>query len=221
MRDNALTLAVAALLAISASGVVAASMGTPAADSGSATALPANHSIDVVNPDEVSDQEIDQAIETAWANSEVQSYFDDGAGVHFQVWASELDDGIVHVTVAPIDAPDEMRVAVDTDPEREAVTSVTESVKLNASNATSFDLSAENVSIEGDESEPAGDDTSSSENATRITADQAIQLQFNESSIEYQEDGTFTGEVEPRNDTHSERSSRFDVSLDDWTAESR
>ena len=205
MRYNALTLAVVALIAIGASGVVAAGMDAPAADSESAEVLPANHTVDVVNPDEVSDGEVDQALETAWANDDVQSYFADRTAIHFDVWASELDDGIVHVKIAPADTPDETRAIADVDLDQETVTSIDEPVTLNASNSMSIDTSDNNtVSIDDTEYELNGTDANSDENATRYTADQATQFQFNESSIERGGDGTFSIELEDDDGTNTD-----------------
>lgn len=200
MRRNALTLAVVALVALSATGVVAASMTAPTADTPSAAASPTNQPIDVVNPDEVSDEEVDQAVDNAWANEQVQSYFDDGTAVHFEVWASELDDGIVHVDVAPQDAPDETRVMATVDLNAETVTDVTEPVKLNASNAISINETEYGiVSADGDEFTVNDDEDSTEQhdiNATKITADQVHEEQINMSSAESQGDDVFTIELE-------------------------
>ena len=171
MRTKALTLAVAALLALGASGGVTASTATPVADTASADALPSDHTVDVVNPDAVSDAAVDQAIETAWANDTVQSYFDDGAAVHFQVWATELDEDVVHVNVAPRDAPDETRVVADVALGENTVTSVDEPVKLTASNSISID-------------------------ATEYDTAQASQFSPDEDSMERGGDGTFSFTLE-------------------------
>ncbi|WP_336000214.1 hypothetical protein [Halorientalis halophila] len=202
MRRNALTLAIVALVALSATGVVAASMTAPTADTPSAAASPANQTIDVVNPEEVSDEEVDQAVDIAWANDEVQSYFDDDAAVHFEVWASELKDGIVHVDVAPQDAPDETRVTATVDLDAETVTDVSEPVKLNASSAISINETEYGiVSDDGDEfTLNDNNDEDSTEqhdiNATKITADQVHEEQFNMSTAESQDNGVFTIELE-------------------------
>jgi hypothetical protein len=201
MRRNALTLAVVALVALSATGVAAASTTAPTADTPSAAASPANQTIDVVNPDEVSDKEVDQAVDTAWANDKVQSYFDDATAVHFEVWASELDDGIVHVDVAPQDAPDETRVMATVDLNDETIENVTEPVKLNASNAISInETEYDVVSAEESEFASTNDDTESveqeTENATKIPAEQLHEEQINMSLAESQCNGVFTVEME-------------------------
>ncbi len=196
MRDNVLTLAVVALLALSASGVVAASIDTPNADTTSATASPANYTVDISNPDAVSEEEVDQAIKTAWANDTVQSYFNGSAAVHFEVWASEFDEEIVHVKVAPQDAPEDTRVVADVDLDKQTVTSVDEPVTLNASNAVSLNAADYDiVSADGDELELNQDNESSDENVTKIPADQLSQIQLNESSIARGSDGTFTFQI--------------------------
>lgn len=190
MRTKLAVLAVAALLAL-ATGSVVAAMDTPTADTKSDDVLPANYTVDVINPGEVSDEDVDRAIETAWTNEEVRSYFDEGAAVHFEVWASTLDEDVIHVKVAPIEEPDETRVLADVNLSEQQVTYIDEPVTLNASNAITvnagdYDLNA---------TERSGD-TSGEDNATRLTADQSVQLELNESSIERGGDSTFTFEVE-------------------------
>ncbi|WP_254831265.1 hypothetical protein [Haloglomus salinum] len=197
MRYNALTLVVVALLAVGASGGVAASTNPSTAGTTPADVPAANHTVDIVNPDEISDEEVDRAIETAWANDEVQSYFDDDAAVHFDIWASELDERVVHVNIAPADAPDSTRVIADVDIERGTVTSIDEPVRLNASNAMTINTSGDtSVSIDGAEYELHGNDTTSDGDATRYPAHQATHFQLNESSIERGGDGAFTFELE-------------------------
>ncbi|MFD1587648.1 hypothetical protein ACFR9U_11685 [Halorientalis brevis] len=197
MRQKALTLAVAALLALGASGVVAATMDGSTADAASADVLPANYTVDVTNPEMVSDEAADTAIETAWANEDVRSHFDDGAAVHFDLWASELDDGVIHVSVAPMDDPDDTRVIADVALDQETVTSVDEPVTLNVSSAMSINASETDVvSVDGSEYELRRDDSAGEENATRLTADQAVQIELNESSIERRGNGTFTIEID-------------------------
>jgi hypothetical protein len=190
MNTNLAVLAVAALLALGTGGVVAA-MDAPTTDTASDDVLPANYTVDVINQDGVSDEAVDQAIETAWANDTVQSYFDEGAGVHFEVWASGLDEDVIHVDVAPIGEPDETRVVTDVDSSTQRVTAVSEPVKLNASDAVTIDCSDDDTDVDS-----GTEDTSSEENATRLTADQAIQGQIDESSIERGDDGTLTFEVD-------------------------
>ena len=192
MRNKAIALVFAALLAFGASGVVTASMAPPAADTASADAPPDNYTVDIVNPDEVSDEDVTQAVSIAWANDEVRSYFDDGAAVHFEVWASELHDGIVHVDVAPMDAPDNTRVIADVDLDEQTVTSIDEPVAFNTTTAMSINASdGDSVSIDGAEYEQNRDDANDEESATRITADESFQLNFSDSTIEPQDDGTY------------------------------
>lgn len=195
MRTKLAVLAVAALLALGTGSVVAA-MDTPTADTASDEALPANHTVDVINPGEVSDEEIDQAIETAWANDTIRSYFDEGAAVHFEVWASGLDENVIHVKVAPFNEPDETRVIADVNPSEQQVTYIDEPVMLNASNAIT--INASDYDLNDTEH---SQDTNDEENATRLTADQATQIEVNESSIERGGDGIFTLEVEDDNGT--------------------
>lgn len=195
MRENLLTLALVALLALGASGVAAASMNVANADTTSAAALPANYTVDITNPDAASDEDVARAIETAWANDTVRSYFDADA-VHFKVWASELDDRSVYVKVAPQDAPTYTRVVADVDPDKQTVTSVDEPVTLTASNAVSLNATDDDIaSADGDELEVNRDNESGDENPTEITADQSSQVRLNESSMTRGGDGTFTFQV--------------------------
>lgn len=190
MRTKLAVLAVAALLVLGTGSVVAA-MDAPTADTASDDALPVNYTVDVVNPGEVSDAAVDQAIETAWTNHTVRSYFDAGAAVHFEVWASGLDEDVIHVKAAPIDQPDETRVITDVDPSEQQVTYVDEPVELNASNAVAIDASDYDVDYT-ERNEDAGGE----EDATRLTADRANQVRLDETSIERGGDGTFTFELE-------------------------
>ena len=195
MRTKLAVLAVAALLAFGTGSVVAA-MDTPTTDTASDDVLPANHSVDVIDPGEMSDEKIDQAIETAWANETVRSYFDDDAAVHFEVWASGLDEDVIHVEVAPIEEPDETRVIADVNLSEQRVTYIDEPVKLNASNAITID--ATDYDLNDTEH---SQNTNNEENATRLTADQATQIELNDRSIERGGDGTFTFEVEDDDET--------------------
>ena len=202
MRDTVLTLAVVALLALGASGVVAADMDTATADTPSAAALPANHTVDVSNPDAVSDDEAEQAIKTAWANDTVRSYFDDSAPIHFEIWGSAVDDETVHVNVAPQDAPEDTRVVADVDLDTQTVTSVDEPVTLTATNSVSLDATEYDVvSADGDELELNQDNENSDENATKIPADRVSHIQLNESSMVRGGDGTFTFWIDDGDET--------------------
>ncbi|SFS54179.1 hypothetical protein [Halostagnicola kamekurae] len=104
MRNNILTLVVAGLLAFGASGVVAASVspGPQMMDANPSSVdevLPENHTSEVIDPhDRLSEQEVKDAQQLAWANENVTSYFEDSASVHFQVEA--LGDEL-QVYVAP------------------------------------------------------------------------------------------------------------------------
>lgn len=190
MRTKLAVLAVAALLSLGTGSVVAA-MDAPTADTISNDALPANYTVDVINSGEVSNEEVNQTIETAWANDTVRSYFDDDAAIHFEVWASELDEDVIHVKVAPIEEPDKTRVIADVDSSEQQVTSTDEPVKLNASNAIT--INASDYDISGTEH---SQDTNGEDNATRLTADKATQIELNENSIERGGNGTFTFEIE-------------------------
>jgi len=190
MRHKLAVLAVAALLALSTGGVVGATLDTPT-DESTETELPNDHTVENVNPDELSEEEADRALEAAWANETVRSYFDDDTGVHFKLWASAFDEDSVSVHVAPVDAPDDTRVIAEVDLTDGVVTRTHEPVRLNASNAIEIDGS--NYDIETADAQKRAD---SDANATRISSDELQQVQLNESSIERGGDGTFTIEIE-------------------------
>ena len=202
MRTKLAILAVAALLALSM-GSVTAAMDTTTADTTSDDVLPANYTVDITNSGEVRDEAVDQAIETTWTNQTVRNHFDEGAAVHFEVWASRLDADVIHIKVAPIDEPDETRVIADVDLSEQRITSVDEPVKLTASNAVS--INASDYDIKKIENSNNGSDGT---NTTRLTADQAVSIQLNESSIEHGDDGTFTFEVDDGNEITTVASDR-------------
>jgi len=206
MRHKLAVLAVAALLALSTGGVVGATLDTPT-DESTETELPNDHTVENVNPDELSEEEADRALEAAWANETVRSYFDDDTGVHFKLWASAFDEDSVSVHAAPVDAPDDTRVIAEVDLTDGVVTRTHEPVRLNASNAIEIDGS--NYDIETVDAQKRAD---SDENATRISSDELHQVQLNESSIERGGDGTFTMEVEGDEEvSDSEEITRIDT----------
>jgi hypothetical protein len=201
MRYKTLTLAVAALLALGAGGVTATSMTNPAADTASADVLPANHTVDVVNPDEVSDEAVEQAIETAWANEDVRGYVEGNDAVHFEVWASELDDDTVYVDVAPIESPKDTLVRAHVNVTQQTVISTDEPVTLNASNATSITASeGGNVSVNGTDYDLNRNTEDPAENGTRYTAEQSTEFEINASSPSSQTGETFFVTIETSED---------------------
>ncbi|WP_276274109.1 hypothetical protein [Haloarcula litorea] len=193
MHTKALTLAVATLLTVGVGGVATATTDTATADAGSAAGLPANHTVDVVTPDELTGEAGDRAVEIAWANDEVRRHFAADAAVHFEVTASKLHDGVVSVSIAPMETPGNARVVADVRLDQQTVTSVVEPVTLDASNAVSLDAGAHTTASEANASDDA---TSHAGNVTRVTAGESIHLRVNESTIEDGENGSFVVEVE-------------------------
>ncbi|MDG5778764.1 hypothetical protein VB773_00075 [Haloarculaceae archaeon H-GB2-1] len=201
MRTKLAALAVAVLLVIGTGSVVAA-MDPPTTDTASDYVLPVNYTIDVFNPGEESDEEVDQAIETAWVNHTVRSYFDEGAAVHFEVWATGSDEDVMRVKVAPIKEPDEKRVIAEVDLPEQQVTSTDEPEKLNASNAITINISDYDLN-----DTEHNQDTNSEGTATQLTDDQATQIELNETSIERGVNGLFTFEAKDENETSAAVSS--------------
>lgn len=189
MRTTVTLLAVAALLTLGTGSVVATSMEDPTANS--PEELPANHTVDVVNPDAIDDAQVDRAIETAWANDTVRGYFADDPAIHFEVWAPELRDDAVHVEVAPNDAPDETRVVATVDLNRHRVTSIEEPVTLNVTSATSMQF--DDGSIKEVEN---GEEIVYETNLTVKSADQADRLRIDARTLDREGDGTFSVEVD-------------------------
>jgi len=112
-------LALAAVLAIATGGAVAA-------DASTDDALPADYERDVVDPDgDLSDEAIDRAIETAWANEEVRAALSDDATPSFEVWAEDGDGAVdASVWVSPVDGSPEDTVVADVDLDAGTVTDV-------------------------------------------------------------------------------------------------
>ncbi|APW98535.1 hypothetical protein CHINAEXTREME_12455 [Halobiforma lacisalsi AJ5] len=158
--------------------------------------MPANYTTEITNSDAMTDAEIDRALTTAWQNDTVQNYFDDGAAVHFDVWASELHDDTMYVKVAPIDAPDETRVIADVDLDRQAVTSTDEPVKLDTTDSVSIDASDIDLDQPDQQDEP-----SDVEDVTQYSATETVEFDLNESSIEHGGDGTFDFTLGSESDT--------------------
>ncbi len=92
MRHKVLTLAVVALLAFGASGVSAASIDSnpsvASSQSPADDASPANYTVEVVDPnDRLSEQDVENARQLAWANETVNSAIENGGSAHFHVEA--------------------------------------------------------------------------------------------------------------------------------------
>lgn len=126
MRRKTLTVAVVALLAFSASGVVSASLTTNHTTGASTQspvedALSENHTVEVIDPDDRLDERAaTEAWQTAWANETVRDHFANDESVHFHVEAvgDELE---VYVAADENSAP---RVRADVDLDTEVVVAV-------------------------------------------------------------------------------------------------
>lgn len=179
MRTRLTVLAVAALLTLGTGSVVAASMDDPTADDESAEVLPANHSVDVLEPDEIDADDVDRALEAAWENETVRAAVEDDSAVHFEVWGSAFDDEEVVVDVAPGATPGETRIVAEVDLDEDRVTSVDEPVTLNVTQSTSVDLDGEDVhEVEN------GEEIVFVENVTRDSAASTFEVQVEEHSTD-------------------------------------
>lgn len=195
MRHKTLTLAVAALLAFGASGVVAASISpspsaTTAAQSPADDASPVNYTVEVIDPhDQLTAQEVEKARQVAWANEEVRSYFEDGAAVHFEVWAPQPNENRTVVSVAPAESPDKSRVLANVHldhPNGEQVTDVKEPRILNESSMRSVNLTDNGTfAVESDNQDEQvdGDETTKLGSGKSITFD--VQVEDTDGTVVY------------------------------------
>jgi hypothetical protein len=110
MRTKLIALALAAMLVIGTGGVVAAgtSSGT------SAEQLPDDYTVDVTDPfDELSSDDVEEAIATAWSNEQVRRALDVREGLHFEVVGGP-DQVEVHLKPGP-DAETEVVAEISPD----------------------------------------------------------------------------------------------------------
>lgn len=151
MQYRVIALAVAALLAVGASGAVAASM-TTSPSPGTAPApdavQPANHTVDVVDPDDkLRSQDVTDARQLALASDDVRRYVDDSESVSVEVFAPVTDDDTTSVWLAPNEtAP--TRVVVDVDLENDAIVGITEPEVHTADELEHFDVDDSELEFE-------------------------------------------------------------------------
>jgi hypothetical protein len=172
MRTKLIALALAAMLAIGTGGVVAAgtSSGTPAEQ------LPDNYTVEITDPSaELSSDEVDEAIATAWSNDQVQSAIDVSDGLHFEVVAG-TEQVEVHVKPGP-DAETEVVAEISPDG---TVTEVFEP-ELTADESMSSSLSPDEYETveQSDAEEQTGD-----EYDVKLNADESIMLGTDEYDVE-------------------------------------
>lgn len=149
MRSTLLTLAVA-IAAVAALGIGGAVADGPSTDETDG-ALPADHEIDVVDPDgDLSNADVTDAIDLAWANDEVRATIEDSDPLEFTVWAKDHPDGETDasVWVSELDDPAHAVVA-DVDLDADSIVEVTEPTEITAD-----EMQVENVSlVEADSTE--------------------------------------------------------------------
>ena len=191
MRHRLTVLAVAALLALGTGGGVAAALDQPT----NGAEPPADYTVAVETPDELTDEDVDRAVALAWADDQVRSQFEDGAAVHFELWASGSADGIVHVDVTPADDHEDLRAVADVNVDDGTVTNVDEPVTLTVSDATSIDgdeYDLVDAATDADSGADAATETTSDDgNATRLTADESVSIDV-ENATDAGDDGTFS-----------------------------
>ena len=178
MRTKLIALALAAMLTVGTGGVVAAG-----ASSGntSVAQLPDDYTVNVTDPfDELSSDEVDEAIETAWSNERVQSALDTGDDLHFNVVAGTEK---VQVGVAPGPGAED-QVVVKTGPDG-TVTDVFEP-SLTADDSETLSLAepvdfAEDNELRIETEEPEYDE--------KLSADQSVEIAVDHTEMTLLEDG--------------------------------
>lgn len=146
MRYETLTLAVAVLLAVGASGAVAAPMSvtdtSPTPD-----AQPADYTVEVVDPDDrLTEEEVAELRRLAWSADEVRRQFDDAETVHFHVQA--VGDSLEVYVATGEHAPPQVVAEIALDDEtvtdvraldNAMTTGAVESIDLSPVNESAFD----------------------------------------------------------------------------------
>jgi len=151
MRYKAITLAAAVMLALGASGAVAASLtNSPAGGPGALPtddAQPADYPGDVVDPDnKLSSQDVADARELALANDDVRDRLEDVESPFLKVWAPSDSDDHVSIWISENKtAP--AQLVVDVDLEDESVVKIDEPETLTADQSQDIDLDSEDVEV--------------------------------------------------------------------------
>lgn len=134
MNTNGLTLAVAAVLALTVSaGGVAATDHVYSLSDDTSDELPDEYDLTVVDPDDrLSDDQVETAIALAWQHDDVQAEFGESEAYDVTVQAT---DGLDDVTVV-IEGDAGEVAGADVDLEEEAVTDVLSSDRVKSADAT-------------------------------------------------------------------------------------
>lgn len=182
MRTKVIALVLAAMLVVGVGGVVAAGASS---DSPSAEQLPDSYTVDISDPsDRLSSDDIEEAIETAWTNEQVQSKFETNSNVHFDVVAVT---GQVQVGVAPGPGADDQMVA-KIGPDG-TVTDVFDPNQTSG-NATTVKLEGSTDFDEEDHVEIVGSQTESSdEYDEKMSANQSTTVDVDPDNVTTIEDG--------------------------------
>ncbi|AGN02072.1 hypothetical protein L593_10635 [Salinarchaeum sp. Harcht-Bsk1] len=199
MRSKLVALALVAAVALATSGAAAAVGANPAIqDADESTAehqLPDDYTVEVTDRHGVlSDAEVEAAIQAAWADEEVRSYFENADDVHFDLWAPDADEDRVMVSVAPADEPGQTRVYGNYLVGADTFTDVREPLTANESTTMDVQRTADgNFEVEdGGSLDPAGDEP------TNLTADESVDIDVELGSAA---DGTLTVQYDDANAT--------------------
>ncbi|WP_135663816.1 hypothetical protein [Halorhabdus rudnickae] len=144
MRSKLLALALAAALAVTAGGVVAADAGS---GEQSAAQYPDDYGVEVTDPEDVlSDGDVDRAIEMAWGNETFHSHFETDEYVHFDVWVLGPDEP-VHVSAGPSSNASDDRVDATVDLDSGVVKDIEEPITVTASEMKTVELDGYEIEV--------------------------------------------------------------------------
>lgn len=200
MNTKLVALALVAAVALATSGAVAATGASPAVhDAGASTTdhpLPDDHTVEVTDRHDVlSDEDVEAAIQAAWADEELRSYFEDADSVHFDLWAPDADEDRVSVSVAPADEPGQTRVSGTYYVGADAFTDVREPITADEMTSQDLELSGENtVEVEDGGSLDLSETTDepndeSGENAVEVSADALVTVDYDAANTTLVSDG--------------------------------
>jgi len=207
MRTTQVALALVAALALLTSGVAAATGASPAVHDSDEPAtehtLPDDYTVEVTDRHDVlTDEDVEAAIQAAWADDELRSYFADGESVHFDLWAPDADEDRVAISVSPADEPGQIRVSGTYYVGSDTFTDVREPLSADETTSMDVELTGDNTvmiedggSIDFSEGTPseeaaANDEPAENDEAIDVTADELITSEYDPSNLTLVSDGS-------------------------------
>lgn len=204
MQSKLIALALVAALALATGGVAAATGASPAVhDSDESTTehpLPDDYTVEVTDRHDVlSDDDVEAAIQAAWADEELRSYVEDADSVHFDLWAPDADEDRVAVSVASSDEPGQTRASGTYYVGTDTLTDVREPLTADESTTMDLEPSGENtVEVEDggslelsedSETDEPNDEPSETESAVEVPADELITVEYDAENTTVVSDG--------------------------------